>query len=291
MVSLNRLNRPVAAGVLSTVWLNLAVFPQQSFSAPEPIKVEVASTNSCAVISPDPRLIVTVTSGDADFSKGEWISGQKRVGLSLHGDDKITRLCFYKNPRPEMAENDLWADAYRNDGADSLRAVSYSKTSDCSFQKWVTHIGDKVLPLGLMSVSFQNDIPPAGTPLINLEGKIVGLVLQPASPGSVYAIPAQAVHRVQTDISEHGEFVRGWMGIALSPGSQIPRITDIIPNSPASHAGLRKNDILVKAGTSQIARYPDAVDALFYTAPGKTISLQVLRNNRRIDCFVTPIAK
>ena len=123
------------------------------------------------------------------------------------------------------------------------------------------------------------------------KGKIVGLILQSTSPTTAYAIPAQAVRRVQRDMVEHRRLVKGWLGIALSPGSQIPRITAVLPNSPAYTAGIRKNDILVKAGAFPIARYPDAVNALFYSVPGKTTSLHILRENRRIECDVMPIAK
>ncbi len=106
-----------------------------------------------------------------------------------------------------------------------------------------------------------------------------------------YAIPAQAVRRVQQDMVKHRKLVKGWLGIALSPGSQIPRITSVLPNSPAAGAGILANDILVKAGAYPIARYPDAVNALFYSVPGQTTFLQVLRDNRRLNYKMTPIAK
>lgn len=77
----------------------------------------------------------------------------------------------------------------------------------------------------------------------------------------------------------------------VSPGSQIPGITEVLAKSPAAAAGILDNDILVKAGAYPIARYPDAVNALFYSVPGETTSLHILRNNQCTECKVTPIAK
>ena len=291
MVINNRPRRLVAVPLLPALCLVSGLSAISSFAAPEPIKVEFPSGTACAISSPDPGFLVSVHSGASNSSKATWVAGNNRTSLEFIGDDKITRLCFFKNPNPDASQAALWADDFRSENPGALRAIAYSRTTDCTFQKWVTQIGDKVLPLGLLSVSFQNGIPPAGTPLVDSSGKIVGLILQPGSATMAYAIPAQAVHRVVEDIVAHRKLVKGWLGIALSPGSQIPRITGVLPNSPAADAGILENDILVKAGAYPIARYPDAVNALFYTVPGETTSLQILRNNKRIEYQVTPIAK
>lgn len=203
----------------------------------------------------------------------------------------VTRLCFFQNPKPAAKQSANWAAFFDGRGAKGLRAITDTGTSPCRFEKWVYQVGDKILPLGLLSVSFQGKFPPAGTPLVDADGEIVGLILQPASGNTGYAIPCQAVHRVLHDIVAHRKLVRGWMGIALSTSSQVPRITGVIPGSPAATAGLRENDILTRAGSYTTERYPDAVNALFYSVPGKPTSLEVLRDNKRIECKITPIAK
>ncbi len=289
-------NRPKRSATLrglsaSCVFAALLVSPIAA--APDPIKIKFSSDRSiaCAITSPSPDFLVSVHPGSAKLSEADWIAGERRTGLTLVGEDRITRLCFFKNPRPDTARAAQWADDFRTENPGTLRAIAFSKTTNCAFKGWITQIGDKVLPLALLNVSFQNETPPAGTPLVDSKGKIVGLILQSASSTEAYAIPAQAVRRVEQDMREHRQLVKGWLGIALSPGSQIPRITDVLPNSPAASAGIRENDILVKAGTYPIARYPDAVNALFYSVPGKSTPVHVIRNSRRIECEVTPIAK
>ncbi len=235
--------------------------------------------------------MVTVFTGPTQPIHAERITGNKRAELSLAGHDNITRLCFFQNPKPDASQAALWADSFSSSHPERLRAVSHSQTTECRFETWVTRIGDKVLPLSLLTVSFQGNIPPSGTPLLTSDGKIIGLILQPASQNTAYAIPVQAVNRVLHDIPKHQKLVRGWIGISLSTGSQIPRITGILPDSPAAAAGLKENDILTRAGTFTTERYPDAVNALFYSVPGQTTTFHVLRDNKRIQYEVTPIAK
>ena len=93
---------------------------------------------------------------------------------------------------------------------------------------------------------------------------------------------------MQHDIDGHRKLVRGWLGISLSTESSIPRITRIWPDSPAAKANLRENDILVKAGAYTTDRYPDAVNALFYTIPGEPTRIEIMRGDKRIASTVTP---
>ena len=246
---------------------------------------------SSAASSPDPALLVSVFLDASGPQQANWIFGNQTLPLNLSGHDKITRLCFFKNPKPDTDQAHLWVETFLGDSPTPLKSVSYAKTSDCTFQKWITQIEDRILPLSLMNLSFENEIPPPGTPLINQQGKIVALLLQSASQNSAYAIPAQAVHRVQRDFSTQENLIKGWVGITLSPSSQAPRIISVTPNSPAAKAGIIPNDILVKIGPHPIARYPDAVNALFYTIPDIVTPIQILRNNRLIELSVTPIAK
>jgi hypothetical protein len=292
MVSINRPTRPVAIRFVFAFALVAAI--SSSVSAdPDPLKVEFLplATSACAIAAPDSNLLVSVYLSSSALTKATWVSGNIRKDLEFIGEDKVTRLCFFNNPRPGTDTATQWANDFRDENPGNLRAVAPSRTTTCTFDKWVTQVGDKVLPLGLLSVSFQDGIPPAGTPLIDSKGKIIALILQPASGNTAYAIPAQAIRRVQRDIVKHRKLVRGWIGITLSTSSLIPRITGVLPGSPAAAAGIMENDILIRAGEYPTARYPDAVNALFYSVPGETAAFQILRDTRRMDYKVTPIAK
>lgn len=291
MVPTNRPDRPVVIHFLPALALNcllLVLATAMQAAEPSPVRVEFlpAANSAVAVAAPDSRHLVSVYTGSAELAQANRIHGKVKTILTFSGQDKVTRLCFFENPKPGTRAD--WKESFGDGQPQPLRALEESSETMCAFQAWVTQVGDKVLPLGLLNVSFQGKIPPAGTPLVDSEGSIVGLILQPSSQRSAYAIPAQAVRRVQHDIGNNRKLVRGWLGISLSTESSIPRITRIWPDSPAAKANLRENDILVRAGDYQTEHYPDAVNALFYAVPGEATRIEIVRGGKRLGTTVTP---
>ncbi len=288
-------NRHFALSLLRVLPV-FALVSSQVFSQPKPVKIGFlpSDLSACAVTSPDDTLLVSVFTGPSDFSSAHGINGPDKASLTFIGRDKVTRLCFFQNQRVVPAEAKLWRKRFLTASGSppgTLQALTPSRSINCRFDKWVTQVGDKVLPLGLLLISFQEQVPPAGTPLADPEGRIAGLILQPASANTAYAIPAEAVQRVSGDITRHRKLVRGWLGISLSTESQIPRITRVWPDSPAAKEGLRENDVIVKAGGYVTERYPDAVNALFYSIPGQATSLEILRGSERLPFQITPISQ
>jgi hypothetical protein len=285
----NRPMRPVA----SRLFAALAFSALSAWAAPEAIRVEFTPPGNaaCAVVSPDAAFLVSIRTDPAPLAKATVVSSGKKADLVSSGQDQVTRLCFFRNPDTGANVAGHWAPRFGDGGPENLRAITDTKEIPCRFEKWVTRVGDKVLPLGLLSVSFRENLPPAGTPLVNSDGKIVGLIFQPSGPNAAYAIPAQAVHRVLRDVSRDGRLVRASLGFTLSTDSSVPRITRILPDSPAEKAGLRADDILLQVGHYPTEGYPDAVNALFYTVPGETTSFVLSRNNERIEKKVTPAVR
>lgn len=258
-----------------------------------PLRIEFqpGSINAHAVASPDSSVIVSVFTNSAEFVRTDWKRGGQSTALRPLGLDPITRLCFFAQPEQEPQKTLAWHDHFEGKAPVDLKAVTIAQHIPCRHENWVQEVNKKVLPLALMSVSFAGAIPPAGTPLIDAQGKIVGLILQPAAANRAYAIPAAAVHRVQNDIVRHGKINRGWIGLSLSTESQIPRITRIWPDSPDAKIGLRENDILSKVGTHPIERYADAVNAFFYLRPGQPSTLEILRGNKTQKLTLTPTSQ
>ena len=92
----------------------------------------------------------------------------------------------------------------------------------------------------------------AGGPLVNLEGKVVGINLARGEPGSPHdgfsqAIPGSLARRVATELAGFGRVRSGFLGLVISgdePASLNPRdtppgllITGITAGGPADQAG------------------------------------------------------
>ncbi len=101
----------------------------------------------------------------------------------------------------------------------------------------------------------------SGGPTFDLHGKVIGMNSMIFSPsgGSVgigFAIPASTIQNVVDQLLAHGHVTRGWLGvqiqsitpeIAASLGTDELKgaiVANVVPDSPASHAGLRQGDIV-----------------------------------------------
>jgi serine protease Do len=97
----------------------------------------------------------------------------------------------------------------------------------------------------------------AGGPLVDLEGRLVGINLARGEPGSPHdgfshAIPGSLARRVATELAGFGRVRRGFLGLVISadePASLNPRdtatgllITGITAGGPADLAGLQIGD-------------------------------------------------
>lgn len=294
MSCLNRPSRPVAFLSLRNTLLGLVFATtciNDSRAEPTPIAIQYPPTASkaLAVTAPDSRFIVSVYTDSAPIKKALTTANGRLTTLQFSGQDTTTRLCFFNNPGGNSNSTVSWKERFGKEAPADLQAITTTGTESCRYDKWITQVGAKVLPLGLLSITFTGEVPPSGTPLVDASGNIVGLILQKVTNKTAYALPAQAVRRVQHDIEDHNKLVRGWLGISLSTESTVPRITHVWSDSPAYKAGLKEGDILVSASGYPTARYPDAVNALFYAVPGQSTPLEVSRKNQRISCEITPM--
>ncbi|UCH59198.1 MAG: trypsin-like peptidase domain-containing protein [Anaerolineales bacterium] len=148
----------------------------------------------------------------------------------------------------------------------------------------------------------------SGGPLVNLVGEVVGIntlvVRGTGTGGSVaeglgFAIPANSAAAVAEQIIEKGYFSRPYLGIRWQPIT--PRIastyglpvewgvyvTQVISNSPADRAGLRKGDIITKIGEIALDADHSYINTLFKYSPGETTKLEFLRGDRYLETEVS----
>lgn len=248
-----------------------------------------AACRSVAVSFDDPLLLVTVVApGGNPILSGLQI-GNRNIPARVTGHDPVTRLGFLKIDGAAASSPPVWLEDARSSLGISLRALAPSGPVKCLATGWVKQIGGKILPLALLRVNFEQAVPPSGTPLVDPENRVVAIVFQSAGSGnSGYAIPAEAVHRVRRDVGNGGHLIRGWLGLTLHSGSQMPRVVRVLPGSPAAEAGIQPADVLMRVGSRQVSDYADAANAFFYLVPGVETVLKIQRGSKQMEFSITP---
>jgi serine protease Do len=146
----------------------------------------------------------------------------------------------------------------------------------------------------------------SGGALIDLHGNLIGIntaiLTGGSSEGNVgigFAIPIDMARNVMSQIVEHGKVIRGYLGLlpqdvseamAKQFGLSQPTgalVAEVEPNTPASRAGIKRGDIILKVNGETIGSMNDLRLKISQMAPGSTADLTVWRDNRTQDVKVT----
>jgi putative serine protease PepD len=127
----------------------------------------------------------------------------------------------------------------------------------------------------------------SGGPLLNAQGKVIGVTAQIASDsggsdGVGFAIPSSTVRSIVSQLIASGKAEHAFLGIGLedAPNSAGARVAQVRPGTPADDAGLRANDVITRAGGKRITSADELRAAINAQQPGDTISLTYRRNGK-----------
>ncbi|MCK4889751.1 MAG: PDZ domain-containing protein, partial [Candidatus Aminicenantes bacterium] len=142
----------------------------------------------------------------------------------------------------------------------------------------------------------------SGGPLINMDGKVVGInsVIIAPTGGSVgigFAISSNMAKKVIGDIKTKGRVVRGWLGISIRQLSKDEAkqfdypmegllVQNVENNSPAQKAGLKRNDFIIKLNGDRIKSGSDLSLKIANLNPGDIIKLALYRGEKLLNVSV-----
>ena len=109
----------------------------------------------------------------------------------------------------------------------------------------------------------------SGGPLINLEGKLVGVNTAIFSKNGGYqgigfSVPVNMAQIIMQDLIAEGKVSRGWLGVGIQDitaelaqafgveNTKGSLITKVMPSSPAETAGLKKGDIVIRVNQRKV---------------------------------------
>jgi serine protease Do len=128
----------------------------------------------------------------------------------------------------------------------------------------------------------------SGGPLLNLDGRIVGINTAIASrtggsEGLGFAIPANLVKGVMKSLIEHRRVIRGALGVSfeMDPTNATPgvKVASVTSDSPAERAGLKPGDVILRYQGKPITGNSLRAN-IAYTPPGTRVTLDIQRDGK-----------
>lgn len=143
----------------------------------------------------------------------------------------------------------------------------------------------------------------SGGALVNLQGELIGINTAIATPTGTYAgysfaVPSNIVRKVVTDLIEHGEVQRGYLGVVIQDLnwqlaqqlkmdiSQGVVIANMVKNGPAAKAGLQVRDVILEIEGNEIRSSSRLLEIIASHKPGDELQMTVLRDGQRREVTV-----
>ncbi|MFT4021726.1 MAG: PDZ domain-containing protein, partial [Acinetobacter sp.] len=181
----------------------------------------------------------------------------------------------------------------------------YSASAGIVSAKSRNMLGENAIPFIQTDVALNRG--NSGGPLFNQRGEVVGVNSRIFSGtggymGLSFSIPIDVAMRVVDQIRTKGKVTRPYLGVMLqdidrdlAESYQLAKpegalITQVTPNSPASKAGLKAGDIILKYNGLAILRTSTLLNQLHRAIPQQHVQLEILRENQRRNVNITLVA-
>lgn len=131
----------------------------------------------------------------------------------------------------------------------------------------------------------------SGGPLVNLRGEIIGIntaIISKSggSQGIGFAIPSNSVRTALEGLLKNGRIIRGYLGILsrnIGPGVSGTAgviVDDVIPDSPAEEAGMKKGDVIRKVDGHEVKTFNELKTLVTQVELNKKVEIEVDRGGK-----------
>lgn len=234
------------------------------------------------------------------------------ISVTLSDNTKTEARVIGKDPKTDLA-------LIKIETKRPLNAVKFGDSDKIRVGDWVLAIGNPFglgssVTVGIVSAKsrdiesgpydsfIQTDASinqgNSGGPMFNLQGEVIGISsaifsTTGASQGVGFAIPANLAGWVISQLKEHGEVKRGWIGIKIQPNT--PEIADslgisanqgvvvsgVTEQGPAQKAGLQAGDIVLSFNRQPIDNTKNLSRLIAETKIGTPAPIEIWRSGQK----------
>ncbi len=144
----------------------------------------------------------------------------------------------------------------------------------------------------------------SGGALVNIHGELIGIntaIYAGNTGGNIgigFAVPIDLARKVMDDLIQHGEVVRGYLGVyinsldaELSEALKIDDnagavVTDVIEGTPADKAGIKKYDVIIAVEGKKIDSQQSLTNIIASYQPGDKVRVKMIRDGDSRDVTV-----
>lgn len=267
------------------------------------VRVEGGRRRAVSGIVWSPRQVVTVAHG-VHGDRAEVTVDGKTYAARVKGRDEATDLAL-------LELDEALSPATFDDGAslkvgqlvlrlarpgETVRATS-GIVSTVNKKTWRTQRGGEV------GFFLESDAPHqpgfSGGPLVDLEGRVLGLTSTGVLRGTSVSIPTATIRKVVNQLDQHGRVRRSYLGLQLQPvqlpddvrsstGEEIGLlVTGVEKGGPADTAGIAYGDTVLHLGDDSVKTLEDLYLYLRADHVDQHVPVKVFRNGQVTTSQVT----
>jgi Do/DeqQ family serine protease len=260
------------------------------------------------------------------FGSGVIVSSDGYIVTNNHVVEGADRVSVTFNNKKELEANVIGTDpstdlALIKVDAHDLIYLTYGNSDALKIGEWVLAVGNpfnltSTVTAGIVSAKARNvgilgaqssiesfiqtdavvNRGNSGGALVNTNGELVGINAAIASHTGVYegysfAIPANLVKKVISDLMQYGETQRAYIGVQIrdidANFAKELGIEDVngvyiaggVPDGGADEAGLEEGDIILSIDNVAIHSLSELMGTIGQHSPGETVSIDINRDN------------
>jgi serine protease Do len=247
------------------------------------------------------------------------VAGATQIQVLLASGEQYPATVVGTDPKTDLAVIQISAKK-------SLPQVSFGDSDKVAVGEWVVAIGhprglDQTVTQGIISAKHRREIMDpssyqdflqtdaainpgnSGGPLLNLRGEVIGVNAAIVSQSGGYegigfAIPSKMALYIAQQLIARGKVERGWLGVSvqdLTPelaksfdaeGAKGALIAEVVKESPAEKAGMKKGDIVIAYREKEITNASTLRNEAAISPIGQEAKLTVLRKGKKEELTV-----